>query len=155
MQHCFICRPSDSTVSENAGIEPRTVATIRHLLSDALTTRLDLTHYYSAKSHPLSARSPPLSARSHPLSAIDLISNSARSHPLSARSHPLSARSHPVSNRSHPLSARSHPLSARSHRRVFPYLVSYPRAASPPGRLRMRTGTSSAQRALPGAQRGP
>ncbi len=43
IQHCFICRPSDFTVSENAGIEPRTVATIRHWLSDALTTRLDLT----------------------------------------------------------------------------------------------------------------
>ncbi len=27
IQHCFICRPSDSTLSENAGIEPRTVAT--------------------------------------------------------------------------------------------------------------------------------
>ncbi len=26
-QHCFICRPSDSNVSEDAGIEPRTVAT--------------------------------------------------------------------------------------------------------------------------------
>ncbi len=26
IQHCFICRPSDSTVSENAGIEPRTVS---------------------------------------------------------------------------------------------------------------------------------
>ncbi len=25
-QHCFICRPSDSTVSEDTGIEPRTVA---------------------------------------------------------------------------------------------------------------------------------
>jgi hypothetical protein len=25
---CFICRPSDSTVSEEAGIEPRTVATM-------------------------------------------------------------------------------------------------------------------------------
>jgi hypothetical protein len=25
--HCFICRPSDSTVSEDAGIEPRTVTT--------------------------------------------------------------------------------------------------------------------------------
>jgi hypothetical protein len=24
IQHCFICRPSDSTVSEDAGIEPRT-----------------------------------------------------------------------------------------------------------------------------------
>ncbi len=27
IQHCFICRPSASTVSENAGIQPRTVAT--------------------------------------------------------------------------------------------------------------------------------
>ncbi len=27
IQHCCICRPSDSTVSEDAGIEPRTVAT--------------------------------------------------------------------------------------------------------------------------------
>jgi hypothetical protein len=25
IQHCFICRPSDCTVSEDAGIEPRTV----------------------------------------------------------------------------------------------------------------------------------
>jgi hypothetical protein len=25
--NCFICRPSDCTVSENAGIEPQTVAT--------------------------------------------------------------------------------------------------------------------------------
>ncbi len=25
VQHCFICRPSDSTVSADAGIEPRTV----------------------------------------------------------------------------------------------------------------------------------
>jgi hypothetical protein len=28
IQHCFICRPSDSTVSEDAGIEPRTDATL-------------------------------------------------------------------------------------------------------------------------------
>ncbi len=28
IQHCFICRPSDSTVSEDAGIKPRTVATL-------------------------------------------------------------------------------------------------------------------------------
>jgi hypothetical protein len=25
IQHCFICRPSDSTVSEDAGIEPRLI----------------------------------------------------------------------------------------------------------------------------------
>jgi hypothetical protein len=28
IQHCFICRPSDSTVLTDAGIEPRTVAII-------------------------------------------------------------------------------------------------------------------------------
>ncbi len=27
IQHCVICRPSDSTVPTDAGIEPRTVAT--------------------------------------------------------------------------------------------------------------------------------
>jgi hypothetical protein len=27
IHHCFICRPSDSTVPTDAGIEPRTVAT--------------------------------------------------------------------------------------------------------------------------------
>jgi hypothetical protein len=26
IQHCFVCRPSDSTVSEDAGFRPRTVA---------------------------------------------------------------------------------------------------------------------------------
>ncbi len=41
IQHCFICRPSDTTVSEDAGIEPRTVATAA-LAVDALTTQLDL-----------------------------------------------------------------------------------------------------------------
>jgi hypothetical protein len=44
IQHCFICRPpSDSTVSEDAGIEPRTVAT------SALAVRHS---NLSAKSHP-------------------------------------------------------------------------------------------------------
>jgi hypothetical protein len=28
IQHCFICRPSDSTVLKDAGIEPRTVAAL-------------------------------------------------------------------------------------------------------------------------------
>ncbi len=37
IQHCFICRPSDSTVSEDAGMDPRTVPT---LASDALTMQL-------------------------------------------------------------------------------------------------------------------
>ncbi len=35
IQHCFICRPSDSTVSEDAEIEPRTVATSALAVSHA------------------------------------------------------------------------------------------------------------------------
>jgi hypothetical protein len=42
IQHCFICRPADSTVSEDAGIEPRTVANLALAAPDAQTTRLDL-----------------------------------------------------------------------------------------------------------------
>ncbi len=51
IQHCFICRSSDSTVSKDAGIEPRTVA------STALAVRRS---NHSARSHPPSARSHPL-----------------------------------------------------------------------------------------------
>jgi hypothetical protein len=40
IQHCFICRPSDFTVSEDARIEPGTVATFA--MADTLVTRLDL-----------------------------------------------------------------------------------------------------------------
>ncbi len=37
----------DTTVSEDAGIEPRTVATLAlFCLSDALATRLDLIHFF-------------------------------------------------------------------------------------------------------------
>jgi hypothetical protein len=43
IQHCFICRPSDSTVSKDAGIEPSTVATA------ALAVRRSNN---SARSHP-------------------------------------------------------------------------------------------------------
>jgi hypothetical protein len=32
IRHCFIGRPSDSTVPENAGMEPRTVATCMYNL---------------------------------------------------------------------------------------------------------------------------
>ncbi len=42
IQHCFICRPSDSTVSEDAVIEPRGQLKLVIWQSDALTTRLDL-----------------------------------------------------------------------------------------------------------------
>ncbi len=47
-QHCFICRPSDSALSEDAGIEPRTVA------PTALTVRRS---NHSARSHPQWTRS--------------------------------------------------------------------------------------------------
>jgi hypothetical protein len=57
IQHCFICRPSDSTVSEDAGDEPRTVATM------ALAVRRS---DHLAKSHPHLARSHPHLASSHP-----------------------------------------------------------------------------------------
>ncbi len=43
IQHCFICRPSDYTVSEDAGIEPRTVA----------TSELAVRRSSQARSHPL------------------------------------------------------------------------------------------------------
>ncbi len=43
IQHCFICCPSDSTVSEDAGTEPRTVDTL------ALTARRS---NHSDRSHP-------------------------------------------------------------------------------------------------------
>jgi hypothetical protein len=45
VQHCFICRPSDSTVSEDAGIQPRTVATLALAVRrSTVSTRLDLIH---------------------------------------------------------------------------------------------------------------
>jgi hypothetical protein len=43
IQHCYICRPSDFTVSEDAGIEPGTIAT------SALTARRS---NHSARSNP-------------------------------------------------------------------------------------------------------
>ncbi len=57
IQRCFTCHPSDSTVSEDAGIELRTVATL--ILA---VRRFDSDH--SARSHPLSARSHDLSGDS-------------------------------------------------------------------------------------------
>ncbi len=41
IQLSFICRASDSAVSEDAGIEPRTFFLICHWRSDALTQRVD------------------------------------------------------------------------------------------------------------------
>ncbi len=76
--HRFICRPSDSTVSKDAGIEPRTAATLAlttgHL--DALTTSKDVLLLGSGPGHPVGgevlprgARLPLLRARHDPLQA--------------------------------------------------------------------------------------
>ncbi len=78
IQHCFICRPSGSTLSQDAGIEPRVVVTLslevrRSNLLDRSHPQLGQISYTSANSHQRQARSHPHSARSH---------NSARSHPL-------------------------------------------------------------------------
>ncbi len=53
IQHCFICRPSNFTVSEDAGIEPRTIAVRRSNLSARSypQTRLDLIHINISKMH--------------------------------------------------------------------------------------------------------
>jgi hypothetical protein len=51
IQYCFICRPSDSAVSEDAGIEPRTAVT------SALAVRRS---NYSARSHPHICMGPPV-----------------------------------------------------------------------------------------------
>jgi hypothetical protein len=40
IQQCFIGRPSDSTVSEDAGIEPRTVATSELAFRRSITIRI-------------------------------------------------------------------------------------------------------------------
>jgi hypothetical protein len=50
IQHYFICRPTDSTVLEDAGIEPWTIATTAYWLSPAINTRLK--SHPPAKSHP-------------------------------------------------------------------------------------------------------
>jgi hypothetical protein len=42
----YVRRTSDSTVSDDAEIEPRTVATTALAGSDAITTGLDLIHNY-------------------------------------------------------------------------------------------------------------
>ncbi len=70
IQQCFICRPSDSTVSEDAGIELRTGTTLALAVGrsnhsarsplfrlDLICTRLDLFHTrldvtHKARSHP-------------------------------------------------------------------------------------------------------
>jgi hypothetical protein len=50
IQHCFVCCPSDSTVLEDAGIKPKTVATL------ALTASRS---NHLARSHPLAKSKTP------------------------------------------------------------------------------------------------
>jgi hypothetical protein len=72
-QLLHLCRPSDSSVSDDAGIEPRTAATSalavrrsKHwAIQYLIHTRLDLIHK-SAECHPYPARSHLHSVRSHP-----------------------------------------------------------------------------------------
>ncbi len=49
IQHCFVCRPSDSAVSEDAGIKPRTVTTlelaVRHTNHWARSLHFDIYKY--------------------------------------------------------------------------------------------------------------
>jgi hypothetical protein len=51
IQHCFICRPSDSIVAEDAGFEPRIVAKTAYLLASRRSN-------HSARSNFLSFFSP-------------------------------------------------------------------------------------------------
>ncbi len=44
IQHCFICRRSDSTVSKDAGIAPAGQLRLRHWQSGSLTNQQDLNH---------------------------------------------------------------------------------------------------------------
>jgi hypothetical protein len=65
IQYCFICRPTDATVSKDAGSNPGLLG-LWHWQPDALTTRI-VSHPLSAGAHPSWARSNPHSATSpHP-----------------------------------------------------------------------------------------
>ncbi len=73
IQHCFICRPLNSTLRRMLGSN-----------SDCRDFGIE-----STRSHPHSAISLPRSARSHPqLSQISSTLGQMKSHPHSARSHP-------------------------------------------------------------------
>ncbi len=85
IQQCFICRPSDSTVPTDAGIEPRTVA------SGALTVRRS---NHLARSHPHLARSHPLDPTTQP----PQITNFAKRHTQLIHVTPYNFAMHPPSH---------------------------------------------------------
>jgi hypothetical protein len=126
IQHCFMCCPSDSIVSEDAGTEPRTFATLaltakrsNHLARFHSQTRLDLVHK-------LGWISSTTRLDLFYNSAIDLIHTRLYLIHMSARSHPqlgqISSTSRQFSFRTRidliHKSARSHQHSARSHPHV-------------------------------------
>ncbi len=94
IQHCFICRPSDSTVSEDAGIEPRTVASTALAVSRSNhspishpQTRLYLIHKLGYIFHP------PLGY----ISSNNLATRLPISHPFMLSSYFFGSSSSPVS----------------------------------------------------------
>ncbi len=125
-QNCFVCRRSDSSVSEDAGIEPKTVATsalavrrsnyISSTLGHISTTiRLHLIHTWLHPIHNL-ATSHSHSATTHPqLGYISstlgyILSTLATSQPPSATPHPHSATSHALSIFNRCLRQRENPF---------------------------------------------
>jgi len=122
IQHCFICCPSDSTLSENAVIDPRTVVT------SALAVRRS---NHSTRSHPQSARSHPPrldlihSARPHP-PRLDLVQEilgqsqqtHGQSHQTLGQSHQILGQSHQILGHSHQILGQSHQILRQSHQIV-------------------------------------
>jgi hypothetical protein len=113
IQHCFICRPSDSTVSEDAGIEPRTVATSALAVrrsSHSATLHLihtRLTHPHSATSHPYSSRLYLIHTRLHLIHT--------RLHLIHTRLHLIHTRLHFIHTRRHLIHTRLHLIHTRLH----------------------------------------
>ncbi len=149
IQHCFICRPSDSIVSEDAGIEPRTVATSALAASQTLLPFGQISSIIGQISSKLSytvkkafrysrpqlgchlptspsagiiyiCRHQPPPPRESLVSDIPARDGNIEKLFLQCRSNPHSARSHPHSARSHPHSVRSHPqLGQISSHKIF------------------------------------
>jgi hypothetical protein len=86
IQDCFIFRPSDSTVSEDAGIKSRTVETSALAVRRSITTRLHLIHtrlhLIHTRLHLIQTGLHLIHTRLHLIhSRLHLIHNSATSHP--------------------------------------------------------------------------
>jgi hypothetical protein len=88
IQHCFIRRPSESSVSEDAGIPGQ--LRLRHWLSDALVTRLHL-----------------IQIRLHLIHTRPLLINT-RLHLIHTRRHLIHTRLHLILTRLHLIHTRLH-----------------------------------------------